>query len=215
MIKLTAELNGVKVEKSLPTKWEEVPFKDFIKLDTGKEITALSIFTGIDEPTLEKARISNLDKVINAISFLKQDLPMVKYPKKIAGYEVRQDLGFEAFGQYQDIKAEIDKGLSGIELLKQFPVMCAIYVTTPYDFKEAEKKVEEMMNAPCTEVLAVGNFLLMKLIALNNSTSHASQKQLTRLKKLKLALKGWRARLAFRVRFFIFSLFHRTERRRS
>jgi hypothetical protein len=212
MLDFTITLNGVKVHKSIPTRWEEVPFKDFIKLNTGSELTALSMLTGVDEALLAKAEVSNLNKVINALSFLKTEISMAKFPKKILSYPVRQDLGFDSFGQYTDIKTEIDKGLSGIDLIRIYPLLAAIYVTHPYDFKDAEKKVSEIENAPCTEVLAMGNFLLVKLIALNSSTSHASQSQLTLLKRWRLALRGWRARLAFQVRYFIFNLFHPTER---
>lgn len=215
MIKLTAELNGVKVERDIPVKWEEVKYREMLQLGTGSELTALSIFTGQTEETLAKAKIKNLDGVIRALSFLRTEIPLAQYPKQILGYPVRQDLGFEAFGQYTDIKSEVDKGLEGIELLKQYPLMCAIYVTNPYDFTEAEKKVEEMLNAPCTEVLAVGNFLLMKLIALNRSTDQTSRNRNTRLKNWRLALKGWRKRLEFRVRYFTFNLFHRIERKRT
>lgn len=212
MLDFTITLNGIKVHKKIPTSWEEVPFKDFIKLNTGSELTALAMLTGVEEEIIAKAEISNLNKVISALGFLKTEIAMAKFPKSIAGYTVRQDLGFDAFGQYTDIKTEIDKGLTGIELIKIYPLLGAIYITSPYDFKEAEKKVSEIENAPCTEVLALGNFLLMKLIALRSSTNHASQSQLTPLKKWRLAFRGWRARLAFRVRSFIFNLFHHTEK---
>jgi hypothetical protein len=212
MLDFTITLNGVKVHKSIPIKWEEVPFKDFINLNTGSELTALAMLTGIEESILAKAEISNLNKVINALSFLKTEISMMKFPKKILGYQVRQDLGFDSFGQYTDIKTESEKDLSGIDRLKSYPLLAAIYVTHPYDFKEAEKKVSEIENAPCTEVLALGNFLLVKLIALKTSTNHASQSQLTPLRRLRLAFRGWRAHLGFRVRYFIFNLFHPTER---
>ena len=215
MIKLTAELNGVKVERDIPVRWEEVTYRQMLELDTPSQSKALSIFTGQSEEALLKAKIRNLDVVINALSFLNSEIPLVQFPKEIAGYPVRQDLGFEAFGQYTDIKAEVEKGFQGIELLKQYPIMCAIYVTKPYDFTEAEKKVEEMLNAPCTEVLAVGNFLLMKLIALNKSTSQISQSRSILPKKWRLALKGWLSRLAFRVRYSTFNLYHRIERKRT
>jgi len=196
-------LNGVKVSKEIPTKWEEVKFKDFLQLQDNKEITAVSIFTGIDVETLKKANIKNLDALLKSLSFLQKPPELFNVPKFIMGYEVKQDLGFEAFGMYTDLKDELDKGFEGIELIKQYPLFCAIYCTRPYDFKLAESKVDEFNNAPCTEVLALGNFLLMKLVGLRITTAKTSQKPLTPLKKLRLVLRSWLARLAFQVRYFI------------
>lgn len=196
-------LNGVKVQKDIPARWEDVKFKDFIQIQDNKELTALSVFTGIEPETLKLAHISNLNGLIKALGFLKSDVPMFGYPKKILNYELRQDLEFISFGQYSDIKDELDKGKQGIDLIKQFPLLCAIYITNPYDFKEAELRADEFNNAPVTEVLAVGNFLLMKLLVLRAATDQTSRKHLTPLKRLKLVLRGWRSRLVFRVRFFI------------
>ncbi len=196
-------LNGVKVQKQIPTKWEEVKFKDFIALQDNKEITAVSIFTGIDVETLKKANIKNLDDLLACLLFLKKQPDLFNVPKSILGYQLNPDLGFEAFGMYSDLKDELDKGDEGIDLIKKYPLFCAIYCTKPYDFKVAESKVEEFNEAPCTEVLALGNFLLMRLVGLKITTEKTSQKHLTLLKRLKLALIGFRARLAFRVRFFI------------
>lgn len=163
-------LNGVKVQKDIPTKWEEVKFKDFLLIQDNKELTALSVFTGIEPDTLKKAQITNLNSLLKAISFLRTEIPLFKYPKKILNYEIRQDLEFEAFGQYSDIKEIVESGKTGIDLIKEYPMLCAIYTTKPYDFKVAESRIEEFNNAPVTEVLAIGNFLLMKLIELRTTT---------------------------------------------
>lgn len=197
-------LNGVKVCKDIPTGWEQVSFKDFLALGDNKELTALTVFTGIDADTLKKSSITNLNSLLNALAFLKTEVPLFKYPKKILDFDVRQDLGFETFGQYSDIKDELDKGKMGMELIQQYPLMCAIYTAKqPYDFKEAEKNAELFMNAPCVEVLAVGNFLLMKLVGLSRSTDPNYPNHLTPLRKLKLVLRGWLSRLAFTVRYYI------------
>lgn len=213
-MKITIELNGVKVEKEIPTDWDQVTYGDFLRLGS-TQTQALSIFTGIDEETLKKATIKGIDKLTAALSFLRFEVPMHKFPKTILGYQVDQSLEFEPFGVYTDIKDEVDKRNEGMELLKQYPILCAIYITKPYDFKKAEIVAEQLLNAPCTEVLALGNFLLMKLIALNSTISQTSLKRLTLLKRWRLALKSWQARLAFQVRFFIFSRFHRTIPKRS
>lgn len=209
------ELNGVSVSKNIPIRWEEVTFRQFLEITDNREITALSVFTGIPIKELQVAQIYNLNELIKLISFVKKPAEYFKYPETILGYPVKQDLSFVSFGQYQDIKTEVEKPMDGMERLKRFPYLCAVYTTNPYDSEVAESRVEEFFNAPCTEVLALGNFLIVKLIALNNTISKTSQKPLTRLKKLKLALIAWRAHLAFRVRFFIFNRFHRITPKRN
>lgn len=210
-MKFTFELNGVKAEREIPTDWDQVKYSDFLQLGT-TETQALTVFTGFDEDTVKKSTVKNLGKLTAALSFLKSDIRdnITKFPKKILGYQVDQSLDFEPYGVYTDIKDEVDKRKQGMDLLKQYPLLCAIYITKPYDFKKAEQVAEQLLNAPCTEVLALGNFLLLKLIALNSIISPTSLKRLTLLKSLRLVLKGWRARLAFQVRYFIFSRFHRT-----
>lgn len=200
----TLTLNGVKVEKDIPTGWGQVKFKDFLELD-GTVSKALSVFTGIDEKTLKKANITGLEKLISTLSFLTNtELPLFNMPKKILGeYEVPYNLGFESWGQYVDIKTEIDKGLQGLELLKQYPLMCAIYTMKDYDFTEAEKRAQHIFNAPCTEVMAVANFMLTKLIVLNRGTANNSLPEGTPLRKFRLALRAWWTNMVFTVRFYI------------
>ncbi len=196
-------LNKVKVKRDIPTDWDQVKFKDLLKLQNAKELTALSVFTGVYEETLKKAKIQNMDALINALSFIRKEVPLFKLPKKILDYEIRPDLGFEPFGRYTDIKDEIDKGKTGLELLEQYPLICAIYTHQgEYNFKEAEKNLEQFLNAPCTEVLALGNFLLMKLLGLSKPTEKVFPLLRILPKRLRLVLKLWRSRLAFQLRYF-------------
>lgn len=197
------KLNGVKVKHDIPTGWEQVKFKHFLELD-GSQTKAVSLFTGIDQDTLRKANITGLDKLVNALAFLETDVPVMKFPKLIQGIKVPYDIGFEQWGQYMDLKDELDKGKQGMELVKQYPLFCAIYtMTEDYNFAEAEKRAEGFLNAPCTEVMAVGNFTLMKLIALRKGTLNNSLPEGTPMRKFRLALKAWWINMAFTVRFYI------------
>lgn len=204
-----AELNGVKFTKEIPTGWEGVTFRQFLQLKDNKDLTALSVFTGIDKETLKKAKIKNFDDVIRALAFTGFQPDLFKLPKSISGHPVRQDLGFEPFGRYTDIKDIIEKGLPEEELLKQYPLFAAIY-TFPGEYKshEAEKNAELFYDSPCTEVLALGNFLLMRLIGLKNTTGKTSPNRLTLLRKIKLVFLLWRARLAFTLRYSIWKRRH-------
>lgn len=147
--------------------------------------------------------LTGLDKLIKALSFLNSDVPLMQFPKKIQGHDVPYDIGFEQWGQYMDLKEHLDKGLKGMDLVKQFPLFCAIYTMKEYDFKEAEKRALEFEEAPCTEVMAVGNFTLMKLIALRHNTQNSSLAGGTLLKRYRLVLKAWWTNMVFTVRFYI------------
>lgn len=195
-------LNGVKVKHDVPTGWEQVKFKDFVALD-GNPTKALSVFTGIEEKILRKANITGLEKLITILSFLQNDIPVMKFPKTILSYRVPYDLGFESWGQYMDLKEELDKGLSGMDLVKQYPSFCAIYTMHGYDKDSLESRIEEFNNAPCTEVLAVGNFTLMKLGALMMGTTNSSLQEGTPMRRYRLALKAWWTNTVFMVRFYI------------
>jgi hypothetical protein len=201
-MKFTITLNGVKVEKEIPIRWEDVKFKDFLELD-GTVSKALSIFTEVEESILKKANITGLEKLISVLSFLSTDVPLFNFPKKLQGeYDVPYDIGFEQWGQYVDLKTEMDKRLTGVDLLKQYPLFCAIYTMKDYDFKLAEKRADQIMNAPCTEVMAVANFILVKLAALNLNTKSNSLPEGTPLRKFRLALRSWWTNMAFMVRLY-------------
>ena len=196
------KLNGITAKHDIPRRWSEVKFRHFIELD-GNESKAISLFTGIEEKTLKKANITNLDRLLKDISFLNTDVPIMEFPKEIQGVKVPYDIGFENWGRYIDLKEILDKGLVGMDLVKQYPLFCAIYLGDEYDFKQAETKALELMDAPCTEVMAVGNFILMKLIALKMGTVNSSLPEGIVLRKYRLALRAWWTNMVFTVRFYI------------
>lgn len=210
-MKVTIVHNNIQVTKDIPTKWDEVTFQQFIELEScGNDmVKVLALFTGVEESILRKARIVGLENVLKTLSFVTIPDYNRKVPDTILGYKIPRNLEFETMGQYADIKAVVDKGLQGMELLKQYAYFCAVFATNPYDADEADKKVQEFFNAPCTEVMAVGNFTFLKLIALSQPTIPNSHRLLTLLRSWKLALKLWFSRLVFTVRYFIWKRRHR------
>jgi len=201
-MKITIELNGVKVEKETPINWSQVTFEQFIKLSEAKDIAErISIFTGVEPDTLRKVKIRNLDAIMNILSFIdNEELDMSTIPKEIAGYKMPQNLSVETIAQFEDLKLEASKMKDNS--MAPYAKFCAIYATTPYDWSEAEKKVDIFMKAPCTEVLAIGNFTLAKLIESNNPSLKEALKPHSRLKKLKLAISAWLRALVFTVRYY-------------
>lgn len=206
-------LNGVKVKRELPTSWSQVKFRDFLKIanDTNNTTLILSVLTGIEAETIKKARIPNLDSIILSLSFFQKE-PELKVPDTILGYKVPKDLGFECIAQLEDLKLHLkechDKKLSGQEQLAFYPLYCAIYACIEksggeYDYEKAKSMADEFLEAPATEVLAIGNFTLSKLIALNLGISPNSHKQATPRKRLRLALKSWVKSLVLPVQLAI------------
>lgn len=197
-------MNGVKVEKQIPTSWKDVSFKQLLKLAQCKTLTdKLSLFTGIEASTLSKAKINNLTQIIQILAFTEQSPEVDRVPKEIQGYKIPQDLEIESIGQFEDLKLEAAKIKSDdAESVEVYAMFCAIYVTNPYDYEKAKELKETFLNAPCEEVMAVGNFTLLKLIGSNNPGLLKTLKPTSRLKNLRLAIKGWLSRLVFTGRYY-------------
>lgn len=189
----------------LPTSWHNVTYGQFLKVQdlSGNIAGIISLFTGISEEQIRVAKIQNLDAIILAMGFLNTEPPNTK-PLKILGYDIPADLGFETIAQFEDLKDTLKKAkdMSVKDHLNNYPIYCAIYACKEYDWKKAEAMAHEFLNAPCPEVLGIGNFTLAKLIGLTLSTGQNSQKPNTPWKKFKQVLTAFRIRLVFMVRFF-------------
>lgn len=205
-MKITIELNKVKVTKDIPISWEEVTFRQFLDLaEAGNDrAKILSVFTGIEPNTLRKARITNFDKINTLLGFVERnDISIDRIPQKILGYKIPKNLELETIGQFEDLKLQA-KSIkdNSKESLSAYTRMCAIYCVSPYDWSEAERIAPYFMEAPCGEVLAVGNFTLMKLMPLSKSGLKNLLKPTSIRKKLKLAMIAYINRLAFTIRYY-------------
>jgi hypothetical protein len=203
-MKVTIKLNGVKVEKEIPTSWSEVTFLQFLKLaKCENEAQKIALFTGLDEALLQKATINNLGSIISCLSFLNTPLTLHILPKTILGHKMPKNLEIETVGQYEDLKLEAAKiKPDQVDTVEAYTMFCAIYATNPYDYKQAEILKDYFLQAPCEEVMAIGNFTLMKLIGLNSPGLHDSQKRPSLVRNWKLATSAWLNRLAFTVRYY-------------
>lgn len=216
---ISVTIQGRTVKRDIPTRWAEVTFKQFLELDSCGEDYAkvLSLFTGIDDATIRKASITKLDSVLEMLGFLRTKIP-TDLPESICGYKLPKDLGFETVGQYSDLKQDLNdsKDLTPTQRIEKYTLYCAIYACKAkygeYDWQKAEEMRDEFLNAPVTEVLAVGNFTLLKLIALRNHTPvNYLQQRIPRM-KLKRAFLAFRLRMAFIVHSCISKLKPHTER---
>lgn len=213
---LTAILNGVKIKRDLPINWAQVTFRQYIDLfgvapDDYTKI--LSVFTGVDEETLKRVHILNLEVVIEALSFMKTTGINYAIPKSILGFPIPKDLQFETTGQYKDVQL-IAEGLRSDQnppppLTKEqqlkYLEIVAVYAMKDYcDASQPDRDAfaERFYNAPCEEVLAVGNFTLLKLIGLNLNIKAPLPNRSGVLKRLRLGIKIWALNTGFSVRYW-------------
>lgn len=194
---------GQKVkEVSIPTRWEEVTFRQLLAINEANDdwLKIFGIF--LEEPAedIGNARVENgaLDELLVCLSFLTStEIPKVM-PTKILGYDLPKDLGFETIGQYQYIREDVadSANMTPIEQMRRHALYCAVYAQPQtnngeFDFEKAEAMAEKFMDAPAMEVLAVGSFTVVKLIGLSKPINDVSRRPLTLMRRLRLAFQSW------------------------
>jgi len=206
-INLTITRNGIKeqLQFELPVMWSQVKFRDNIGLiDCKNDIQVIALFTGIDEELIKDSKIHNLNEVIACLTFLKKT-PEYALPITISGYKIAKDLNTESIAQYTDLQ-DILKGLKQDDLKHNyslFPLIVATYAIDPYDFTKAEEIKDQFLNAPCTEVLAVANFTLVKWDALRRGIVPTCPPAATLLNRLRQDMKDWLSNLDTSIRFYL------------
>jgi hypothetical protein len=198
-------LNGVIVSRDIPEGWHKMNFRQFIDVaKAGNDMNkVISVLTGVDEETLKKAKIKNFDVLLSTLSFMQKPVNQIM-PSAILGLTVPKNMEDEAAARYGDLTEITSKFLKddNIGNLEYYPKIVATYVTpSPYNFKEADKLATQLFDAPCTEVLAIGNFTLLRLTASRNGMLNSSHLEGTLRNRLKRAILLWLNRLAFSIRY--------------
>lgn len=193
--------------KEIPTTWSQVTFRQFIRLADAKDdtIKIISIFTDIDEETIRTAQIKNFDLLVTMLSFMKVEMKML-IPYMVMGLKVPRDIEEEAAARYGDLQEIIAKFKEGDDVanLSNYPLIVATYLTpSPYDFKEAEQIAERLWDAPCGEVMAIGNFTLRKFSISKSTTPSSFRLVGTLLSRLKQAMTDFINRLVFSILYGI------------
>lgn len=207
-IDLTITRNEIKehLEIDIPTSWLQVTFRQFCGLADckGDLIKIVALFTKLDEELIRKAQIHNLNHVTACLSFLTSELKYV-VPSTILGIKIPTNLETESIAQYSDLQTVIGsfKQEDSRFNYSQFPLIVATYAVDPYDFEKAEKMQNIFYDAPCTEVLAVGNFTLAKLGALSQGILPTCPQGDTLVNRLRLALGDWLKNLVSILRYYL------------
>lgn len=199
---------GKSFTKDIPMSWMEVNYIRFLKLaDCGDDLAKrLALFTGVGEDILKKAKIENLDVVIQTLAFLDTNLEY-QIPETIAGFPVPKNLEFKSIAQFEDLKSEAAKFSpapeNALKNLTFYPLMVATYCAEPYSWEAAEELASKIALAPCPEVLAIGNFILVKLIELKQKQKPVFPKGGTRRNRFGLAIKSYLRLMVFSVRWYL------------
>lgn len=170
----------------IPTSWEDVTFDQYLKLGKNKDgITGeISIFTGLEVEKLKKSNIEGLNKLIQALSFLKKQPDFNGDATKIGGYPLPLnsegvfDVQFESLGQFEDLRAVMIAAKSTEDTLVSFASACAIYLQKirddEYDSDKANVMVKEVYEMPAVDVIKAGSFFFLKLVSLSTGTDLTS-----------------------------------------
>lgn len=208
-MKINIELNGVATWRDMPTSWADVTFGQFLRLEAcGNDPAKIfELFLGIEADVIRKAKIHGLDQIMLKIKFLQEQPPM-DLPTAVLGHPIPKDLGLESLGQYIDLRQDVDNGAKRTprEALERYPVYLATYACKPYDWQDAEAMAPKFLDAPASEVLAVGHFTLLKLIGLSVPTPKSSQNLRTRLKSFRQGLRIWVRNTGIMARYYIWRL---------
>lgn len=192
----------------IPSNWDDVKFRHFLAFYGIKDFAdQLAIFTGLKAETLRNGKIANLEALIDRMAFLNKPMPSIM-PKSILGYLVPKDLNFESICRYEDAK-EVDEKIRNAKDDKErvglYADFVAIYAMPNYEDAKPEEReafAKKVMDAPCSEVMAIGNFTQLKLIELKAKELGIYQRETIAMRRFKLVFQSWRARLVFWVRSF-------------
>lgn len=224
-MKITIHYKGKPLEKDLPIRWEEIPFKKFVAIHNikGKDLVKLlSILLDLPYKDLRKAQIKNIDQVSILLNFLRR-ADMLPPPSKILGYPLPEDLEFQSIGRYEDACMILEgfptdaNKIKG-EHLEKYAELCTIYAMPDYEDsseKEKEQFTKRFMDAPCMEVMAVANFTFRKLIRSRRGVPKLFLSLITLPRRLRLAWLGLRTNISFTVRYWLWSARQPTRDTRS
>lgn len=214
-MKIEAIINGKSRFINIPTSWQETTFKQFVDLegiDSSDKVLMLEALTGIKKKVWLRSRVVNFDLVERLLNYLSKRLDTTM-PKTILGYQVPKDLKVEELGRYEDARLVAstfdEKKIK--EYLNRFPEIVSIFVMPNYlDATETQKDqfAKRFFDAPCGEVMAIGNFYLYKLMQSKLNTDLNLFKSNTLLRRLMLVFRTFRARLGFSVRYWLWKRKH-------
>lgn len=169
--------------ESVPYQWRGVTFGQFKQIceNSSNDIKILSVFMGIEEDTLRKAKVENFEALMTRLKFLYVPPIWDEQPKKLGLYDIPADVTFESTGQFEDMKNVYKMDQAQLEEINKNPALeyqnfakiAAIYYqpirqNTEYNYGAAMDLLPELDSLSCVEVVSVGRFFFAKLLSLRS-----------------------------------------------
>lgn len=207
--------------KQIPANWDEVKFSHFLAFHEVKDFAdQLAIFTGFKPDTLRKCKIHNLEALIERMAFLNKPMPSI-VPKSVLGQPIPKDLNFESVCQFEDAKEIVGKILPKVDgesptrdQIALYADLVTIYAMPDYIDATPQQRADfakKVLDLPCAEVMAIGNFTQLKLIELKAKELGIYRREAIQMRRFRLVLKSWRARLASWAHFALWKRKHHIE----
>jgi hypothetical protein len=218
---ITFKISGTKYQ--IPTSWGDVTYAQYIQLlkTPNNLIDYIHVFTGIDRDLLAKAELRGVEKMVTALSFLSVSPKLENSPSRMIGpYVMPRDVTLETLGQFEDLRALIQKLPKHDDLTFKktheytiedriteanlYLEACAIYVQKiingDYDPEQVENVKHRLMTFSCIQILQTGTFFFSSVLNMLMGTTNRSQRIIPRLKKLLQDFPGYQKSLDFLLR---------------
>lgn len=197
---ITFKVNGE--ERSIPSTWDDVKYGQHLSLVSVKDDfnALLSVLSGLDYETIKKAKITGLEGVISALSFVKKAPELPQVVAQVGKYKLpinkdgRFSIEFETLAQFEDMRHVMKSADSVEKLGHAYGEFVSIYLQAirdgEYDPMKVDSMRAEVLEMPAKEVICAGAFFYVKLISLLNGTPITYPHTVQSPKKSKRVSKG-------------------------
>ena len=129
---------------SIPTNWNDVLFKDYLRLQNSNELDALKILTGLNEIELQ---LINIEEIVPYIEFLQSDISQIEPLNFINDTILPIDIG----------ECTFEDKILACRSIDNIARVISIY---------SKLDETEILNASCESVFSAYNYLLLQLKAI-------------------------------------------------
>ena len=126
---------------SIPTNWNDVMFKDYLKLQNSNELDALKILTGLNEVELQ---LINIDEIVPYIEFLQSDISQIEPLNFINDTILPGDIG----------ECTFEDKILACRNIENIAKVISIY---------SKLDESEILNTNCEIVFSAYNYLILQL----------------------------------------------------
>lgn len=206
---ITFKINGTKY--NFPTTWGDVTYEQYIGLLHTTSITdQIHVFTDIPRETLDRAEITNLEKINLALSFL-SFTPKFERTELIGRYLVPADVTLKSTRQFEDLRGLLKKMPKDVDSIENAELLAELYLNAAaiycqkerdgvYDSAKVSEVAKELRSYPASEVLGNGGFFISRPVTSSPTLTTRFQRVIQHLKKKVQGLPGYQKTLDFMLR---------------